>query len=201
MNIVQIKDVSTDLTDHQDLLAAVTKIADVVAYPASVQYECEWQLWAHKGFLGAAFGFDKYEALAAEGKLHVVIFDGVLVAFAVVHAPLQAVGQGFPETRPVREQFGRVPVINQIATKPGYQRRGFARLLNNHVAAQFPDLPVFVTFPEMPRNISAEHFHAALGYEKWASFLHPDGTARGIWRRPSARDRGQAFWAAPGHTP
>jgi predicted GNAT superfamily acetyltransferase len=116
-----------------------------------------------------------------------VLKDGEPVAFAVVYPPGIAASRGDPGTGYIRERYGDVPVIKQIATARGHERHGYSTLLYRDFAERHPDLPLFAAIAEEPRNYGSERFHAKLGFAPRARFTaHPDGRPRGIWRRPPA---------------
>jgi hypothetical protein len=188
MSVIEITKVSAD---DKPIISAISALAAAVAYPPEGVTATERERWEEKGFLVSAYGETKYAALAAEGRLFAVLEDGEPVAFSVIYTPAQGADKGDAGTQFIREQFGAVPIMKQIATRPGKSRQGFARLLNDHLSGAYPDLAVVAAIVEEPRNMRSELFHTGIGFKKCALFAHPDGKPRGIWCRiPSTKDNG-----------
>ena len=160
------------------MIDQVTAIADDLAYRGGA---------SGNSFLLSGYERDDYQRFACANRLLVALEDGAPVAFIVIYPPEFPVDKGDAGTRCIRQMFGAVPVIKQIATARGHERRGLSRLLYQFVARRYPALPLFAAIAEQPRNLGSERFHARLGFEPCARFMrHPDGRPRGIWRRPPA---------------
>ena len=186
---ILIEKINASGSGFQKLIDRIAAIADTLAYPSdATKHPKEQGEWMRKGFLVSAYGIDKYRKLAESGRLFAALIEGEPVAFSVIYRPTDKADEGDLGTEFTREKFGPVPVVKQIATAREHEGRGFARLLNDHFAHQYPDLPVFAAIVEQPRNLRSERFHSILGFERCAEFDHPDGKLRGIWRRPPVRE-------------
>jgi len=162
------------------ILARVVQIADELAYRGDGTDA--------NSFLLSGYGLETYRRLAAAEQLYVALQGNLPVAFAVVYPPgVPAEEHG---TRHIRDAYGDVPVIKQIATARGWERRGYSRLLYDAFTDRHPSLPVFAAIAKQPRNIGSERFHETLGFVKCETYAdHPDGHPHGIWRRPPANQR------------
>jgi lysine 2,3-aminomutase len=191
---VSIRKIGAGDADFESFIGQIASIADSVAYPENgTKDNKEQEEWMHRGFLVSAYGADKYRKLATAGRLYAALIGGKPAAFSVIYRPQDMADENDLGTEFTQKTFGQVPVVKQIATARKYEGRGLARLLYDDFANQYPELPVFAAIVEQPRNIRSEEFHAILGFEKCATFDHPDGKQRGIWRRPAMQERNDRF--------
>lgn len=166
------------LSDFGQMIDQIAAIADDLAFRGGAPGD---------SFLLSGYGHDDYRRFARAGRLLIALESGAPAAFAVICPPDCPADESDAGTGYIRQAFGAVPVIKQIATARGHERRGLSRLLYQFVARRYPALPLFAAIAEQPRNLGSERFHARLGFEPFARFAqHPDGRPRGIWRRPPA---------------
>ncbi len=189
MDNIQVIQVTPDLPNFNILVSSVHAIAKKLALPEGTVGDVRAQ-WEQAGFLVAAYTEEKYRELGKKGRLYAALLpDGTPGAFSVIYRPEHPADEGDLGTKFTKEQYGDVPVVKQIATDPDHKGHGLARILNDHFADQYPDLPVFAAIVEGPRNYRSEGFHAKIGFAKVVAYAHPDGKPRGIWRRPPLTER------------
>lgn len=178
--MAQVIVATPDRRDFECVIHRVAAIAEARAYRAGQD--------AASSFLLSGFGLAAYRHLADAGQLNVVLEDEQPVAFAILYPPGVPAAHDDPGTQHIRKRYGEVPVVKQVATAPGHDRRGHAALLYRAFQERYPALPLFAAIAEEPRNAGSEAFHAKLGFVRCAEFsAHPDGRKRGIWRRPPER--------------
>jgi predicted GNAT superfamily acetyltransferase len=169
--------------DMTDVIEAISQISKLVALPRGLSGQAAKE-WSDKGSLVSGYSAEKYRSLTKRKHFYAALNKGVPAAFLVGYAADEDVDADDPGSVFIRNTLNsKGVIIKQIATHPEFRGKGYARLLYEHFQTR-AQADTYAAIVKVPPNIASEAFHRALGYVECATFDHPDGRPRGIWRRP-----------------
>ncbi|MBI1273762.1 MAG: hypothetical protein GC131_06740 [Alphaproteobacteria bacterium] len=140
---------------------------------------------AARGFLVSGYTEEKYAAWAAmEGGIFAVVADDEVLCFLAAYGAHDGITPDDAGSDYIRQACNpRAVIVKQVGTHPGHCRKGYPGHLYDSLMRR-AQADIFLAIVEKPLNAGSEGFHAAQGYAKIATFLHPDGRPRGIWKKP-----------------
>lgn len=180
MSEIQIVDVTPDRTD---VLTKIVSIANRAALPRRWS-TLKIDRWSDHGFLISGHSMEKYMVMAASHRFFsAATWLGHTVAFLVGYrAGMKVDDDDFSAMYIRKTHDHEAAIISQIATDPMHRKQGFAAALYRYFEEAVRK-DVYVDIVNAPPNRSSAAFHAEMGFREIATFEHPDGTLRGIWRK------------------